>query len=141
MQVVLDRTRIRSFCDRWGVSELSVFGSVLRDDFHAATDVDVLVAFDPSADWDYWNWPEMLDDLRSIFGRDVDLVVDEALRNPFWRDSDHEGQENALSKLNRINGSIASRGRHDWPHFIGKGQRLTNTLQRLIQLAQRQAAR
>ena len=85
MQIVPDQSRVEAFCHRWGVRELSLFGSVLRDDFNPASDVDVLISFRTDADWDYWNWPEMLDELRVIFGRDVDLVVDEALRNPFRR--------------------------------------------------------
>jgi len=67
------------------VQELSLFGSVLRDDFRPDSDVDVLISFAPDTDWDYWNWPEMLDELREIFGREVDLVVKESLRNPFRR--------------------------------------------------------
>jgi len=85
MQVHLKEERIREFCHRWGVRELSLFGSVLRDDFGPDSDVDVLISFAPDTDWDYWNWPEMLDELRDIFGREVDLVVKEALRNPFRR--------------------------------------------------------
>ena len=36
---------IAAFCSRWGVSEFALFGSALRDDFDAASDVDVLVQF------------------------------------------------------------------------------------------------
>ena len=76
---------VAAFCDRWGIREFALFGSVLRPDFGPESDVDVLVSFRPDADWDYWNWPEMLDQLRGIFGRDVDLVVKESLKNPFRR--------------------------------------------------------
>jgi predicted nucleotidyltransferase len=85
MQVHPKDDRIKTFCQRWGVQELSVFGSVLRDDFRPNSDVDVLISFAPDRDWDYWDWPEILDELRDIFGREVDLVVKEALRNPFRR--------------------------------------------------------
>ena len=76
---------VAAFCDRWGICEFALFGSVLRSDFGPESDVDVLVSFRPDTDWDYWNWPEMLDELRTIFGRDVDLVVKESLKNPFRR--------------------------------------------------------
>lgn len=85
MHLTPDPSRIKTFCQRWGVQELSLFGSVLRDDFNADSDVDVLISFHPDTDWDYWNWPEMLDDLQSIYGRSVDLVVKESLTNPFRR--------------------------------------------------------
>ncbi len=81
----IDSERLRAYCQRWGICELSLFGSILRDDFHAGSDVDVLISFRSDADWDYWNWPEMLDGLESLFGRRVDLVVKESLTNPYRR--------------------------------------------------------
>ncbi|MEM6757525.1 MAG: nucleotidyltransferase domain-containing protein [Planctomycetota bacterium] len=80
-----DPTLVESFCRRWGVRELALFGSVLRKDFRPESDVDVLVSFAEDSDWDYWNWPDMLDELRGVFGRDIDLVVKESLSNPFRR--------------------------------------------------------
>ena len=77
---------IAEFCRKWMVRELALFGSVLRDDFGAESDVDVLVSFAPDAPWSYWEWPEMQDDLAQIFGRRIDLVEKEALRNPFRRE-------------------------------------------------------
>lgn len=65
--------------------ELSLFGSVLRADFGPESDVDVLVSFEPDAAWSYWEWPEMIDELATIFGRRVDLVERESLHNPFRR--------------------------------------------------------
>ncbi len=77
---------IESFCRKWKVREFSLFGSVLREDFRPESDVDVLVSFLPDATYDYWyGWPEMLDELTAMFGREVDLVDREALRNPFRR--------------------------------------------------------
>lgn len=81
----IDQHRIAEFCRRWGVRELSLFGSVLRDDFHSGSDVDVLISLRPDSSWSYWNWPETIDELESIFGRRVDLVLEEALKNPFRR--------------------------------------------------------
>jgi predicted nucleotidyltransferase len=49
--VVSDRLKvsldaIAQFCQRWNIIEFALFGSVLRDDFHPESDVDVLVAFE-----------------------------------------------------------------------------------------------
>ena len=41
--------RIEAFCREWKVRELSLFGSVLRDDFRPDSDVDVLVSLEPDA--------------------------------------------------------------------------------------------
>ena len=41
--------QIKAFCDRWQVTEFSLFGSVLRDDFRPDSDIDVMVQFHPEA--------------------------------------------------------------------------------------------
>lgn len=76
---------IASFCRKWKVKELSLFGSVLRDDFLPESDVDVLVVFEDDATWSYWDWPDMIADLKSIFERPIDLVERKTLTNPFRR--------------------------------------------------------
>jgi len=43
--------RIEEFCRRWKIREFSLFGSVLREDFRPDSDVDVLVSFEPDAEW------------------------------------------------------------------------------------------
>jgi predicted nucleotidyltransferase len=40
--------QIARFCQQWQIIELSLFGSILGDDFHADTDIDILVAFTPT---------------------------------------------------------------------------------------------
>ncbi len=77
--------RIELFCRRWKIREFSLFGSVLRADFGPHSDVDVLVSFEPAAEWDLFHLVEMRDELIALFGRDVDLVEQEGLRNPFRR--------------------------------------------------------
>lgn len=77
--------RIRAFCNKWKVVELSLFGSALRDDFGPESDVDVLVGFADDARWDLFDLVEMRDDLKMIFGREVDLVEKGTIRNPFRR--------------------------------------------------------
>lgn len=84
-RVRFDPRRIKEFCDKWQIVELSLFGSVLRDDFGPRSDVDVLVSFARNAKTSYWDWPEMQDELEEIFGRPADIVVKEGLANPHRR--------------------------------------------------------
>jgi len=80
--------QIAEFCKRWKISELAFFGSVLRDDFHPDSDVDVLVTFAPDATWSLFDHVDMEDDLEGILGRPVDLVSRRGIersRNPFRR--------------------------------------------------------
>ncbi len=80
----IDEQRVADFCKRWRVIELSLFGSVLRDDFLPDSDIDVLVVFEPDAPWSYWEWGAMTEELEAIFGRTVDLVEKRSVVNP-WR--------------------------------------------------------
>jgi hypothetical protein len=79
--------KIRDFCMKWKILEFSLFGSVLRDDFRPNSDVDVLISFDEAAGWDLFDIVDMKEELKSIFHREVDLVEQGAIRNPFRKQS------------------------------------------------------
>ncbi len=83
--VHLDKDALAAFCRKWRIRELSIFGSALRDDFGPDSDLDFLVSFEREANWDLWDLVTMREDLVAIAGRDVDMVVKEALRNPYRR--------------------------------------------------------
>jgi len=85
VRIPIDHDRIAEFCRRWQITEFSLFGSVLRDDFRADSDVDVLVTFTSDAPWSLLDLIAMRDELQELFGREVDLVEKEGLRNPFRR--------------------------------------------------------
>ena len=65
---------IRAFCARWGVSEFSLFGSIVRADFTPTTDIDVLVQFRDGIRYTLFDLARMGDELEAIFGRTVDLL-------------------------------------------------------------------
>ncbi|PJC73678.1 MAG: DNA polymerase subunit beta [Syntrophobacterales bacterium CG_4_8_14_3_um_filter_58_8] len=72
--MVLPKEQIAEFCRRWRIEELSIFGSALREDFRPDSDVDVLVRFSPAARWGLFDLMRMEEELKAIFGREVDLV-------------------------------------------------------------------
>ena len=74
VKIGVDREKIAAFCSRWKIVELSLFGSVLTDDFGPESDIDVLVTFGPEAHWGLFDMVHMQEELRGIFGREVDLV-------------------------------------------------------------------
>lgn len=84
-RVELPQAQRDDFCKRWKVTELALFGSVMREDFHAHSDIYMLVSFAPQAGWSLFDMVEMQDELRHIFGREVDLVERDSLQNPFRR--------------------------------------------------------
>ena len=79
--------KIESFCRKWKINEFSLFGSVLRDDFRPDSDIDILVTFAENAGWSFDDRLDMKDELKEIFGREVDLINKKALTNPFRRHS------------------------------------------------------
>src|SRR5947209_16445042 len=68
----VDRTRLAEFCRRRHIQRMSFFGSVLRDDFSPASDIDVLVEFEPDHVPGF-AFIDMEDELSGILGRRVDL--------------------------------------------------------------------
>lgn len=73
-RIKIPKAKIAEFCKRWNVSEFALFGSALRGDFRPDSDVDVLVSFDPKAHVTLFDMVNMQDELKAIFGREVDLV-------------------------------------------------------------------
>jgi uncharacterized protein len=70
--ISIDDERVADFCRRNHIIRLSLFGSVLRDDFTPDSDVDVLVEFEPDK-VPGWNFFSMQAELGGIIGRKVDL--------------------------------------------------------------------
>ena len=81
----IPRKKIAEFCKRWSITEFSVFGSALREDFGPDSDVDVLVSIDPKAHIGLFEIIDMKLELQDMFKRPVDLVEKEGLRNPYRR--------------------------------------------------------
>lgn len=84
-RIGLDAQQLRRFCERWKITELQVFGSALRADFRPDSDVDLLVAFAPDADWSLLDHLRMQEEFAEIAGRKVDLVSRRAVeRSANW---------------------------------------------------------
>jgi len=75
----ISKDKIADFCRRWKITELALFGSVLREDFRPDSDLDVLVTFSPDAEWSLLDHIQMQEELGSLFGREVDLVSRRAI--------------------------------------------------------------
>jgi uncharacterized protein len=78
-RVAIPRKKLAEFCRRWKITELAFFGSVLRDDFHSNSDIDLLVSFSPRAKISLFDLVRIQNELKEIFGRDVDLVERRAI--------------------------------------------------------------
>lgn len=80
----LDTDAIARACRRYGVVRLRVFGSIVTDRFDPETsDVDFLVDFQPDRSNPFHDYFDLKSELEQIVGRDVDLVMADALKNPY----------------------------------------------------------
>jgi len=79
LQIRVPRKKITAFCKRWKVVEFALFGSAVREDFCAQSDIDALVSFAPHSNWSLFDHVQMRQELQEIFGREVDLITRRAL--------------------------------------------------------------
>ncbi len=74
LRVNVDAERLAELCRRWGIRELALFGSALRDDFGPESDVDLLVDFQPGTVLGFRIF-DLESELSQLFGgRRIDLV-------------------------------------------------------------------
>jgi len=86
LEVEQFRDEITGFCESQPITRLGIFGSAVSDNFNSKSDVDVLVVFEKSEDFDHFNkYFEVKEGLEDIFHRPVDLVVDKPFRNPYFQ--------------------------------------------------------
>ena len=75
-------------CQKYNVSELYIFGSVLTNGFSRKSDIDFLVTFGTVEPSDYFdNFVDFKDTLENIYKRKIDLVESQAIKNPILKRS------------------------------------------------------
>ncbi len=82
-RINIPKEKLAGFCKKWHVRKLSLFGSVLRDDFRPDSDVDMLVVFEEGHVPDLITFSGMELELDEILGRKVDLRTPEDLSRYF----------------------------------------------------------
>jgi len=81
----ISKIELAEFCRRWLIAVLAVFGSALREDFNANSDIDLLVSFAPEARWSLLDHIEIEEEFSKLLGRPVDLVSKRAVtRSDNW---------------------------------------------------------
>ena len=76
----IPKDKLSDFCHHHHIRSLSIFGSVLREDFHPDSDVDVLVEFEPEAQVGFIALSRIQRELSAFLKRPVDLVPKEGLK-------------------------------------------------------------
>jgi predicted nucleotidyltransferase len=92
-QISVDKEGIAEFCQKNQIRRLALYGSVLREDFHPESDIDVLVEFEPAHVPGLFDIARLERELSAIFGgRKVDLRTAEDLSRYFRQDVLREAQ-------------------------------------------------
>ena len=98
VKVAIDTKALSEACARFGVARLRVFGSVLTDHFDPhASDIDFLVDFQVGREDRFADFFGLQDELAGIFGRKIDLVVAESVKNPYFKSSVLRGAEDVYA--------------------------------------------
>lgn len=80
--------KIIILCNLHKVKELYVFGSAITDDFTENSDIDLLIQFDSIDPVEYFdNYMDIKEKLEALFNRPIDLVENQAIKNPIFRRS------------------------------------------------------
>lgn len=75
--------KLAQLCEKHKVEKMYLFGSALRPDFNGKSDIDFLVRFKPIDLADYFtNYMGFKENLKSLLGREVDLLEEQTLKNP-----------------------------------------------------------
>jgi uncharacterized protein len=81
-----NKDRLIELCINHKVKELYLFGSALTERFQDSSDIDLLIQFYPVDLMDYFdNYMDLKEKLEQLFNRPVDLVENQAIRNPIFR--------------------------------------------------------
>ena len=81
----INPTQLAEFCHRRHVAELALFGSILRNDFHSNSDIDILITFQPDVKISLLDLVDMQYELEDITDRKVDLLTKKSvIDSPNW---------------------------------------------------------
>ncbi len=76
----LSSHKLVTFCQHWGITKMALFGSILRDDFRADSDIDLLLTFAPDVRQGLLTLAKIKHDLESRLNRPVDVVPEASVR-------------------------------------------------------------
>ena len=76
----VDGLSLAEICRRYGVKELSLFGSAARGEMGPESDIDIMVEFEPGVRTGLTKFETLVDELESLVGRRVDLVTKRGLK-------------------------------------------------------------
>ncbi len=97
MHLILEKSKedIRSICQTLKVKRLYAFGSVVSDKFTEKSDIDFLISFADNLTVEEYtnNYFSLHYKLRDLFNREIDIITERTLSNPYFIESINENKE------------------------------------------------
>jgi predicted nucleotidyltransferase len=84
--IFLNYNDIEKICKKYHINELSIFGSSIRNDFNADSDIDILVSFNNNSNINLFDIMNLEKEFSQLLKREIDIVEKEALKNPIRRE-------------------------------------------------------
>jgi predicted nucleotidyltransferase len=85
---------IKNLCEAHNVEKLYLFGSATTSSFNEKSDIDFLVKFKPfDLKLYFLNYTDLKNKLKNLLHRDIDLVEEQTLKNPYLIHSIEENKE------------------------------------------------
>jgi uncharacterized protein len=80
---------IKRLCEQYRVKSLYIFGSATSEEFNKSSDIDILIAFEEDLTIDEYtnNYFYLHTELNNLFGRNIDLLTENSISNPFLKES------------------------------------------------------
>lgn len=77
------------FCKNLNIKSMYLFGSSVSENFNENSDLDFLINFDENLSIEKYteNYFELHDKLKELFGREIDLLTEKSLSNPYFIES------------------------------------------------------
>jgi len=97
LDIETTRSEIANLCKKLKVKRLDIFGSAVGDDFSPDSDVDVLIQFERGGDGLFDRYFELKESLEEILGRAVDVVVENAITNPYFKSEVERSKRNVYA--------------------------------------------
>jgi uncharacterized protein len=77
-RLAITPNQLAVFCQRWNVTELALFGSIVREDFRSDSDIDMLITLSPNHTWGL-EIIQMRDELADLCNRSIDLLTRQSI--------------------------------------------------------------
>jgi predicted nucleotidyltransferase len=97
MQLIIEKRRedLKNICKALKIKRLYAFGSVVSDKFTEKSDIDFLISFSDNLTVDEYtnNYFSLHYRLKELFNREIDIVTERTLSNPYFIESINKTKE------------------------------------------------